>query len=386
MPKPSKPLTIGLVSDDGLDRPDGVQQQMRLLGEWLSRQGHDVHYLVGETNEFKPSKGTLHSLSRNFAIRANQNSLSLPLPGAGRRLRRIMDSVDFDVLHVMLPYSPFLGRAAVREALKRRIGLVGTFHTYPASAWQRLGSRLYGFMLRKQLRRFDRLISVSSPAAEYVRSAFGVNSQVVPNAIDTERFSKPEPDKRLRGGAKTLVIYMNRLDERKGAKYLVLATAMLAPEIKAQLKVLICGRGPLQADLEELIARLGLQDTVELAGFIPESDKPTYLASADIAVYPATGGEAFGIVLLEAMAAGTLTLGGDNPGYRSVLSFAPQTLFEPRDSQQLASCLSEFITDPESAKRLRQQQAQAIKQFDVKLVGQQLEDIYHQSIASKGRF
>lgn len=79
MAEGDEPLTIGLVFDDSLDRPDGVQQQVRLIGEWLSNRGHNLHYLVGETKEFKPRLGDLHSLGRNITVRANQNRLTLPI-------------------------------------------------------------------------------------------------------------------------------------------------------------------------------------------------------------------------------------------------------------------------------------------------------------------
>src|SRR5690606_3705785 len=141
-----------------------------------------------------------------------------------------------------------------------------------------------------------------------VQRFFGVTSEIVPNAIDLDRFARAKADTSLKAGARHLVMYMNRLDERKGAKYLVLATAALPPDVRDQVRVIVCGRGPLKAELEALIHHHDLANRITLAGFIAEEDKARYLASADLAIYPATGGEAFGIVLLEAMAAGAVTL------------------------------------------------------------------------------
>src|SRR5690606_19533437 len=159
-----------------------------------------------------PPAGTLHSLSKKVLIKANQNSLSLPLPVSRQRIRRLFDEHRFDMLHVMLPYSPWLGRSVIREALERNMGLIGTFHTYPASSWQRAGSKLYGWLIRRTLQRFDAVLSVSKPTADYVQRFFGVTSEIVPNAIDLDRFARAKADPGLKAGARYLIVYMNRLD------------------------------------------------------------------------------------------------------------------------------------------------------------------------------
>ena len=99
-------MKIGLVLDDTLDTPDGVQQYVLQVGAWLTDQGHEVHYLVGQTA--RTDIPNLHSLSRNLKVRFNGNRMSMPLPASRRKLRAFLQEMQFDVLHVQVPYSPFM--------------------------------------------------------------------------------------------------------------------------------------------------------------------------------------------------------------------------------------------------------------------------------------
>src|ERR1039458_8447904 len=109
-----KSLKVGFVLDDSLDKTDGVQQYILSLGSWLKQQGHDVHYLVGET--VRTDIPNVHSLSRNINARFNSNRMSTPLPASPARIRKLLEDVQFDVLHVQIPYSPFLAQQIIELA------------------------------------------------------------------------------------------------------------------------------------------------------------------------------------------------------------------------------------------------------------------------------
>jgi phosphatidylinositol alpha-mannosyltransferase len=148
-----------------------------------------------------------------------------------------------------------------------------------------------------------------------------------------------------------------------------------------KLRVLICGRGPLEQKLAQFIAKHDLQATVSLVGFVSEADKPRYYASADIAVFPSKGGESFGIVLLEAMASGrAVVLAGDNPGYRSVLAPQPDLLFDAGSPKALAEKLAYYITHDADRRRLQAWAGRYAEQFDVSVVGTQLLDMYYRAL------
>lgn len=373
-------LKIGLVFDDSLDRPDGVQQQITLLAKWLAQQGHAVSVLCGETKITTIPGVTIYSLSKNVTISANQNRLSLPRPTSSGRIKEIFNQQQFDVIHVMLPFSPWLGARVIDEALKRHIPLLGTWHTYPANTLQRWGSRLYGLLIQSRLKRFSIISSVSEPTRLSVAKLFKIDSVVIPNFIELARFKHTRP------ANQTLptkhIVFLNRLVKRKGPQHLIEAVIELHNQ-KALKNIIvkIGGRGPLEGQLKTRVAQAGLSQAVEFSGFVAEEAKVEYLAQADLAVYPATGGEAFGIVLLEGMATGAVVLGGDNPGYRSVLSGQPILLIDPTNHQAFAQRLIELLNNLPLRQNLVRWQAEQVKQYDVAVVGRRWVELYRSALA-----
>ncbi len=371
-------MKIGFVFDDSLDKTDGVQQYILTLGDWLERAGHEVHYLVGES--YRKDLAHLHSLSKNLKITFNRNRLSIPLPAKRARLRELLQREHFDVLHIQVPYSPWLAGRIIKAA-PSSTAIIGTFHILPFSLIEKAGARLLGLYLKNNSRRFDQIFSVSPAARDFAKSAFGLKSEVLPNVIDLAKFRvnvpKPSPDT-LR------LVFLGRLVERKGCMELLRAIHLLTSHSNPPtFKLDIYGRGPLEAKLKQYVRGHGLSGMVEFHGFIDEADKPTAL-SADIAIFPALGGESFGIVLLEAMAAGAgVVLAGDNPGYRSVLSITPEVLVDAKNTRNFATKLLQFMQDKMFRFSVHTKQQVHVKQFDVGRVGQQLVSEYERAIAKR---
>jgi phosphatidylinositol alpha-mannosyltransferase len=379
---PGAKLKIGLVVDDGLDSTDGVQQYVLTLGRWLQSQGHQVRYLAGQTRR-RDIPG-LYSLARNIKVRFNGNSLSIPLPASRRHIKKVLQSEKFDVLHIQTPHSPFMAQKVVLSA-GAGTAVFGTFHILPLGWPSRLGNRLLAIWLRPSLKRFDEIVSVSPAAAGFARSSFGIKTAVLPNMIDPKPFLTARPLERYDDRTLT-ILFLGRLVPRKGSLLLLQAVTELLkrPDLPA-FRVVICGKGPLEASLRRQIDDNGLQDVVELAGFVPESDKPRYYASADIAVFPSSGGESFGIVLLEAMAGGrAVVLGAGNPGYSSVMDGETDLLFAVGDYLQLSEKLAFYLSDAAERKRLAGWGAQHVRRFDVDTVGRQLLARYHEALRKRG--
>lgn len=370
-------LNVGLVFDDSLDTNDGVAQYVKLLGGWLSRRGHRVSYLVGQSNTRTWSGGRVYSLSRNLRVRFNGNRLSTPLPARRVAVKRLLKEQDFDVLHVMVPYSPFMAQVVINRVGPRTV-VVGTFHIFPSGRLASLGARLLRLMYGHSLKKFAAIISVSAAAADFARSAFKIYSQVVPNPVDTTKLINAQPASRHQSHK---IVFLGRLVERKGCHYLLKAFARLAKDVPGA-RLVIAGDGPQRPKLQRYVQRLNIVDKVEFLGFVKETDKPALLASADIACFPSLYGESFGIVLVEAMAAGAgVVLGGDNPGYRSVLGDQPKLLVDPKDTATFAERLSELLFDKKLKKSLNDWQRQQVKRYDINIIGQQIEKIYYDSIA-----
>ncbi len=377
----AKNLKIGLVLDDGLDKPDGVQQYILAIGEWLRGQGHDVHYLVGETSR-TDIPGT-HSLSRNMVVRFNGNRGTMPLPTRSATLKKFLEHHRFDLLHVQVPYSPFMAHRLIKSA-GAKTAVVGSFHIAPNSGVVTLATTALGIWLKSSLKRFDTMLSVSPAARDFALSTFKMDSIISPNVIDYPRFHDAKPFNKYDDDVVT-ILFLGRLVARKGCHLLLEAVAMIAKQSDLpKFRVVICGKGHLEASLRQYAAQQGIEDRIEFTGFVTEEDKPSYYASADISVFPSSGGESFGIVLLEAMASGRATvLGGDNPGYRSVLTPQPELLFDPHDANALAIKLATYIRDTDTRKRMAAWGETYTKDFDVELVGKQLQDIYVKALLKR---
>ncbi|HKU17999.1 MAG TPA: glycosyltransferase family 4 protein [Candidatus Saccharimonadales bacterium] len=369
--------------DDSLDKPDGVQQYVLTLGGWLESQGHNVHYLVGETERSDIEQ--LHSLSRNVRVRFNRNRMAIPLPARVRPIRELLAREHFDVLHVQVPYSPMLAAKIIANA-EPHTAVVGTFHIAPHSGLVGLGNRMLGLWLRRSLQRFDTMMSVSEPAAAFARRTFGVDSQVVPNPINVARFTHAKPLTAHKQGLN--VVFLGRLVERKGCQYLLQAVSSLVRrgDWPKQARVIVCGGGPLEAKLKAFAMERHLEKVVKFVGYISEEDKPRYLAAADVAIYPSTGGESFGIVLLEAMAAARgIVLAGNNPGYASVLAPRPEALFDPQDTKTFAQKLYLALSSALVRNAAHKWQRSYVPQFDVANVGKRTLDVYMRALHKRVR-
>lgn len=368
-------LKIGFVLDDTLDSTDGVQQYVLTLGDWLTKHGHEVHYLVGQTK--RNDRPNIHSLGSNAAVRFNKNRLSIPLPVTRQRIKAAIADNDFDILHVQMPYSPQLAGKLIRFA-PPNTAIVGTFHILPASLSARLGTSLLGKMTQSTNKRFDACCAVSLPAQHYMRQTFGMSSKVIPNGVDVSALRSNVVSIKPRVKS---IVFLGRLVERKGAHYLLMAFAQCKQRTGVVLT--IAGTGPLRNRLERMAAKLGITDQVRFVGFVPESDKARLLASADIAVFPSTGGESFGIVLVEAMAAGSgVVVAGDNPGYASVITDQQQRV-NPRHIASFAQKLDQLISDQQLRKKIHTSQQKLLSQYDIEAVGKQVIGLYGTALRNR---
>ncbi len=375
-----KKLKIGFVFDDSLDRTDGVQQYILSLGQYFSSCGHQVYYLTGNT--IRKDIKNVYSLSKNIKVRFNKNILSIPLPTNHNKISKLINQLNLDVIHVQMPFSPFLAGNVIDSVDKNKTVIIGTFHIVGYHQIEKIGSKILATITRKQLNKFNRIYSVSSAAEQFAKKTFKIESTIMPNVIDFDRFNQTRSISRSN---EFNVLFLGRLVSRKGCITLLRAIKILKEnhQIPINMRITIAGDGPLKVSLINFCKYHDLTNIVKFVGYVSESFKIKLYQKAEICVFPATGGESFGIVLLESMAAGnSVVLAANNSGYNSVLKDYPDRLFPINNSQVLSEKIMLYYTNKALRRKAILDGIKCAKQYDVKIIGDQLIDNYN-SLLSK---
>jgi phosphatidyl-myo-inositol alpha-mannosyltransferase len=340
-------LRIAVVCPYDLGRPGGVQQLTIELVDRLGRAGHES-WLVGPGER----AGT-RSVGSTVTVRGNDSAVPVALGfGVAGRTRTAVAGAD--VVHVHEPLIPRVSTSLLRAHRPR----VMTFHADPP-AWARSAYGVLGRLSPRLLR--GAVVSAVSPvAAAAVPPAWGP-VEVVPNALDVDGYA-PTVVRRDRQ-----VAYLGRDDPRKGLDVLLQAWPMVRAEVAdAELVVMGASRpvGPAG---------------VVFAGRVDEAEKRRVLAASLVYVAPNTGGESFGIVIAEAMAAGAAVVASDLPAFRHVMGETGVTV-PVNDAGALAASVVGLLTDPESARRLGERGRQRVRLFDWPNVIDRYEELYRRAL------
>ena len=335
-----RPLKIGIVSPYGYPHPGGVNEHVRHTYDAMSRLGHDVWVITSKYGRERASEGHIIRLGTGWAMPANGSvgrvTLGLRFK---RQARRILAEHRFDVLHFHEPFVPFLSPTVLDASDTVNVATFHAFGGFSPSYWvgshfaRRLAGRLHG------------RIAVSSAARHFIDRYFPGDYRIIPNGVDLERFANAEPFEELRDGTLN-VLFVGRFEERKGLIHLLKAYHRLRKR-KLDARLLVVGAGPKEREYRRFVGLRGIRD-VEFLGRVSDDDKVRYFASADVYCAPNTGQESFGIVLLEAMAAGVPIVASDIHGFKNVIQRNVQgILVEPRNHRSLAAALYALARDPE---------------------------------------
>lgn len=320
-------VRVAQVCPYSLSIPGGVQAQVLGLARAQRRAGYDVTVL-GPSDGPPPEPG-IRTLGRSVPLAAN-GSVAPIAPDVACALRTIaaLRDGDYDVLHL---HEPMVPGPTLTALLYADLPVVGTFHRSGAST----AYAGFGPLLVRWARRLDVRVAVSSAAEETAGSALGGDYERLYNAVDTEVYRGPEP---CPTEAPT-VFFIGRHEERKGLAVLLEAVSLLGdPPV-----VWVAGDGPQSAELRERFADLS---TVCWLGQVNDAERARRLKGADVCCFPSLRGESFGLVLLEAMAAGTAVVAADNDGYRNVVCDGVNGLLAPvGDPKALAAVLGRALGD-----------------------------------------
>ena len=303
-------MKIGIVNPYSWDVPGGVGFHIRDLALKLRSRGHDVRVLTPSTSDDLPEWITSAGSSVSIPFNGSVANISVK-PTVLKRTRRWLADNDFDVVHVHEPVVPSVSMAA---AMLSRAPLVGTFH---AALGRSVSRAIASAPMRLYMERIGVRIAVSEEARRTLIEHHGGDAVIIPNGVETASFRSASPLERWEASAdRPVIVFLGRLDEpRKGLSIFAGAIGSVLERFPGA-RFLIAGRGD-APDIRQAVARFG--ESVSFLGGISDEEKESLLAGASIYVAPQTGGESFGIVLVEAMAARTAVVASDIPAFRAVL-------------------------------------------------------------------
>ena len=342
-------MKIALVSPYDFAFPGGVANHISGLEQNLTRMGHEVK-VIAPASKAVPSFGNRFiPIGKPRPIPANGSICRVTIsPWLSSRIKPVLDAEKFDIIHLHEPLMPMLCTTVLR--LSQTVN-VGTFHAHGGRPGYNFGKPVITVLLRRWFSRLNGRIAVSKPAMEFANKYFPADYTIIPNGVDLEHFSADvAPIDRFCDG-KVNIVFVSRLEKRKGLIYLLKAYQKVKREFP-NCRLIVVGPGTrLRNKYEKWVAETGTRDVVFI-GYISYDELPRYYRTADIFCAPAISGESFGIILLEAMAMGKPIVASNIDGYASVVTDGAEGLLvPPKDEKALSQALISLMND----ESLRQQ-------------------------------
>lgn len=362
-------MRVGIVCPYDWTSPGGVKAHVRDLAFTLQRFGHEVSVLAPIDDDSYPLEPFVVDGGKPVSVPYNGSVAKVNFgPVTAARVRKWIKEGDFDVLHVHEPASPTLSVLACWAA---RGPIVATYHS--SQTRSRALSALY-YVVQTAMEKIAARIAVSEAARQTLVKHLGGDAVLIPNGVTCADFEGAQPlDGYPRSGP--TLFFIGRIDEpRKGLQVLLAAL----PQIVAahpDVQLLVAGPGDEQDAMADVPAELHRH--VRFLGLVSDADKVRAFASAEVYIAPNTGGESFGIVLLEAMAAGTPVVASDLEAFARVLDDGVAgVMFRNEDPADLARVVNEVLADPQLRERLRVAGHERARQFDWDVVAREVVQVY----------
>ena len=367
-------MKIALVSPYDYPYPGGVTEHIAHLEEQFTRLGHTVKIIAPSSSSDREvqAMGNILKVGGVVNIPANGSVARITLsPRLSGRVKRILQSEAFDIVHLHEPLTPALPLTVLYHSQSIN---VGTFHRFGGT------QSLYYYgkpILRLFFNRLHGRIAVSEAAQQFINRHFKSKYIVIPNGIDVRTFGpQVEPFKALCDG-KFNLLFVGRFEKRKGFSYLLRAFVRIKQEI-SNVRLIVVGpyNEKSRFRYERFLNEHNVGD-VHFTGYVSKADLARHYRTCDVFCAPSTGGESFGIVLLEAMASGKPIVASDIEGYRAVLHHGREGLLvPPKDDEAFAEAVKQLLRNREMAAEMGRVGAAEARQYSWEKVSQRVLNYY----------
>ena len=388
-------LRICQVSAAYYPYPSGVSEIVHHLGLTLKERGHDVQILTINYPQLavaehasspacciagRPDELAVTRVGRAHLVPLNRAVATVPFGWhISGDVKRFLQAGRFDILHLHGTYPPDVSFWALRHSRSAAMVTLHTvgFVTNPVAAW--LSSRL----MARYNRKLGFRVVLSQASLAFNRPYLPGEYRIIRSGIDPRRFNALVPPIPELQGTEPRILFVGRFDRRKGLTVLIEALPSIARQLPG-VRLIVVGRGPLEDEARQLVARLGVADRVQFQGFAANEMLPRYYVSADVYCAPSLGGEGFGVVLLEAMASGTPVVATDITGYNEVVKDGHNGVLCPAGNPQaLADTLIRILTDTQLRARLRAGGLAFAGQCSWDRVAEDYENLYFELLARR---
>ncbi|MFQ6015467.1 MAG: glycosyltransferase family 4 protein [Anaerolineae bacterium] len=374
-------MKIAQVSPYDFTIAGGVQTHISNLDIHFQRLGHEVRIIAPCSADDQELDEHIINVSGTVwsAPFSGSRARVTPSPRTYRRVKHILARERFDIVHLHEPMTPLLPLAVLRHS---KTVNVGTFHAYREShAIYKYFNRAFKFFMNK----LDGRIAVSRAARDTVGRYFPDDYVIIPNGIEVERFGGQDvlPLPRFQD-SKLNILFVGRLEKRKGFRYLMQAFPYVQAELPNTRLIVV---GDYDKDDKKSYVRYARQHrlrNVRFVGYVQPEMLPRYYRSCHLFCAPSTGFESFGIVLLEAMAAGAPIVASDIAGYREVLEHRKEGLLvEPENERALAEAIIYLLKNPDLGRTMGEQGKVKAACYAWDKIAQRILDYYEELLAVK---
>ena len=354
----------------------GVQEIVINLHTQLTEKGHSVKIITPRPRAHIDNAAQDYILvGRSAKMNTPFNTMvDIGFEADGDEIQAILDREQFDILHFHEPWVPVLSR----QILSRSTCInVATFHAkLPESILSKSIMNTVVPYTKSILKYIHMYTAVSDAASEHLKNLTNEPIITVPNGIKLDKFSIQH---KLPSKGKKTILYLGRLEKRKGVEFLISAYARLR-ETHDDVQLVIAGNGVKRSSLLRTVAQYEIPD-VSFIGYVPEENKAKLMADADLFCTPAPYGESFGIVLLESMAVGTPVVAGNNSGYASVMTGKGKlSLVTPTITEDFSDRLELMLYDNDIRALWTKWATEEVKKYDFMHITHQYEQVYKKAM------